>query len=328
MSAPFHYSPQAEYFPPQHWGYPYTHHETIYPSSPAGWQTPQRRRRRDSWHGSSAPPVVPFIPPSPTMMEYTPASPRTMERLRAWAAYPEPSTPFIPATPPELPPWNPDPDPEPLLTWDASPEPPVVPRCLPPPGFPSSSHSSYVPSYPRPPAPLHIHPWLNGEMPNELSFDLALTAFAPSRIVGPEQRLPLGAMDIQQPAFYPAVTRLRIVCDAIPDYPVDVVYPGGLFAPPPITLGDILVAVHKTMHQSITHHDWDRLSVAQEAAVSRTFTRRCRMDAELRRAAGHVPDEMQARRQGVKVVDFLSGLTMFRGLVRAEDGSVKMVVSQ
>jgi len=131
------------------------------------------------------------------------------------------------------------------------------------------------------------------------------------------------------------VTKLRIVCDMIPNWPVDLVYgaggmgmglAGGMQAPP-ITLGDILVSIHQKMHQRISHSDWGRLSMAEEAAVSRAFTRRCRTESMRHNATYHSDIELPERQQGVKVVDFLLGRTMFRGLVRSEDGCVKMVVS-
>jgi len=96
---------------------------------------------------------------------------------------------------------------------------------------------------------------------------------------------------------------------------------------PPITLGDILVAIHQKMHQRISHLDWGRLSMSEEAEVSRAFTRRCRTESMRHDVTFHSDNELPERQQGVKVVDFLLGRTMFRGLVRTEDGYVKMIVS-
>jgi len=96
---------------------------------------------------------------------------------------------------------------------------------------------------------------------------------------------------------------------------------------PPINLGDILVAIHQKMHQRITHQDWGRLSMSEEALISRAFTRRCRMESMRNDATFHSDVELPERQQGVKVVDFLLGRHIFRGLVRSEDGYVKMVVS-
>ena len=96
---------------------------------------------------------------------------------------------------------------------------------------------------------------------------------------------------------------------------------------PPITLGDILVAIHQKMHQRITHNDWGRLSMSEEAHISRAFTRRCRRES-MRNEGGFSSNmELPERQQGVKVVDFLLERHIFRGLVRSEDGYVKMIVS-
>jgi hypothetical protein len=190
--------------------------------------------------------------------------------------------------------------------------------------------NSYVSGYPQFPSTLHIHPWINGDAPSpEFVFDLSITNFSPCRVVGSEQLVPLSPADLQQPAFHPPVTNLRITCDMAPSWPIDLICPIGMgMMPPPITLGDILVAIHKKMHQQITHDDWDRLSHSEEALISRAFTRRCRR--ENMRAGGRyrTDHELPERQQGVKVVDFLQGRSLFRGLVRTTDGYVKMLVSE
>ncbi|KAJ6589908.1 hypothetical protein DFH09DRAFT_1140410 [Mycena vulgaris] len=344
MSSPFVYSPHSEFFPhfqlPPPSGYftrPYQPHiispfiptETIYPSSPylgparsdggtpntpqrhlfsglndygatpSGWATP-RRRRRVSWHGGSTPKISPFIPPSPLPAFLDPPSRQNTWGNANWYPPAQPMAPPYPAPPFSAPPF---------------------------------SASSYVSGYPQFPGPLQIHPWLNGDLPSqEFVFDLSISAFNPQRLVGPNQAVALTLTDFGAPAFCPPITKLRIVCDMIPNWPIDLAFGvggmgyGGLQAPP-ISLGDILVAVHQKMHQSITHLDWERLSTAEVALISRAFTRRCRMESMRNEAAYHSDMELTERQQGVKVVDFLLGRNMFRGLVRSEDGYVKMVVS-
>ncbi|KAJ7832993.1 Alpha/Beta hydrolase protein [Mycena leptocephala] len=177
---------------------------------------------------------------------------------------------------------------------------------------------------------LQIHPWLHGDVPSqEFIFDLSMSGFGPHRIVAPDQAMPLSAKDYQARAFNPPVTKLRITCDMIPHWPIDISFANerSWMQTPPITLGDILVAIHQKMHQSITHADWERLSMSEEVLVSRAFTRRCRMESMRRGRTYHSDDELPERQLGVKVVDFLLGRNMFRGLVRSEDGHVKMVVS-
>jgi len=175
---------------------------------------------------------------------------------------------------------------------------------------------------------LQVHPWLNAENPqNNLMLDLALPNFSPMRLVAPGQPIPLTLADVQEHAFYPPLTRLRIVCDLIPQWPVELEYaPGNGFdagaPPPPITVGDVLLAVHQLLHQRITHLDWATLTPSQEHAVSKAYTRRCRAVPNL---------EILQRNEGVKKVDFLLGRVMFRGLLRADgwDGNrtMKLVVA-
>ncbi|KAJ7198593.1 hypothetical protein GGX14DRAFT_469937 [Mycena pura] len=327
MSAPFIYSPHAQCFASAgYWGHPYNpsltsplpQHATVYPSSPyqgpipsdAGtpntperhffssdygrWETP-RRRRRLSWHGGSASTISPFIPPTPM-----PMSPFPEQIFRRSLSHTDPPAAWYP--------------------------PAMVPLYSAPPFSAPPLSSSYVSGYPQFPRQLHIHPLLNGDVPNELLFDMSLSYFAPRRLVGPEQAVSLTPTDIQQPAFFPPVTKLRIVCDMIPNWPIDLVYAHGIgMSAPPVTLGDVLVAIHKVMHQRITHQDWGRLSMSQETLISRAFTRRCRKES-VRHEQYH--SHLELRQQGVKVVDYLHGRNLFRGLVRSEDGYVKMIVSE
>jgi len=335
MSAPFIYSPHAQCFASAGWGHPYNpslpsplpQHATVYPSSPyqgpipsdAGtpntperyffpgvsdygrWETPRGRRpRRLSWHGGSAPTISPFIPPTP--MPISPYPEQIFQRSFSHTGYPPAMVPLYSAPQYSAPPFSAPPFSAPPLS------------------------SSYVSGYPQFPRQLHIHPLLNGDVPNELLFDMSLSYFAPRRLVGPEQAVSLTPTDIQQPAFFPPVTKLRIVCDMIPTWPIDLVYAPGIgMSAPPITLGDVLVAIHKLMHQRITHQDWGRLSMTQETLISRAFTRRCRKES-MRHEPYH--SHLELRQQGVKVVDYLHGRNQFRGLVRSEDGYVRMIVSE
>ncbi|KAJ7647727.1 hypothetical protein FB45DRAFT_207238 [Roridomyces roridus] len=332
MSAPFIYTPQSEYhahlphyplFTRPFQQSPFNVTQTIYPSSPyvgpplsehgtpppfsaagfrndqgsnSGWGT--RRRRRPSWHGTSSPRVTPFIPPLHL-------SPSLDGRIPLDHGGPHSAPPQWPTTSPYL--------------YPTTPFMPNVPI------YPSSN---YVPGYPQlySQPPPQIHPWLNGDAPShEFCFDLSMSSFHPQRLVGPDHAVPLTLADLQSPAFHPPVTKLRIVCDQIPNWPVDLVYGVNGFGGPPITLGDILVAIHQKLHQRISHSDFARLSVHEVGEVTRAFMNRCRLESTRRGIAFH--SDSEERQQGVKVVDFLVGKTMFRGLVRTADGYIKMVVA-
>ncbi|KAF8069318.1 hypothetical protein FPV67DRAFT_1625505 [Lyophyllum atratum] len=157
----------------------------------------------------------------------------------------------------------------------------------------------------------YVNPWINAESPRaDFFFDLSLPTFTPLRLYGPGQSGLMGSEEMMQPATHPPITRLRIVCDALPHWPCELQldpYQTGGYQPPPISLQDVLVAVHRNMHRQITHADWGRLSEKEEVAVSRAFTRRCQT----------VPTTFDSERaKGVKRVDYLLGKTRMIGLVR------------
>lgn len=82
---------------------------------------------------------------------------------------------------------------------------------------------------------------------------------------------------------------------------------GASYPPPPISLQDILIAIHRHMQKQISHADWAKLDRREEIAVGQAYTARCR-------AAQSITEHELA--QGVKRVDFLLGSTKFVGLVR------------
>jgi hypothetical protein len=163
----------------------------------------------------------------------------------------------------------------------------------------------------------HVNPWINAEAPRaDFHFDLSIVSFLPLRLYGPGQSAPLTPDQLQEPATYPSLTKLRIIHEMIPQWPIDLQFNGynGSFSPnpyqagpPPITLVDVLVAIHRSLHLRISHADWARLGSAQEMEVGKAYTRRCK-------AVGSMVD--QERAQGVKRVDFLLTRTRMLGLVR------------
>ncbi|GLB42534.1 hypothetical protein LshimejAT787_1105490 [Lyophyllum shimeji] len=159
---------------------------------------------------------------------------------------------------------------------------------------------------------LYINPWINAESPrNDFYFDLAPPSFNPQRLYGTGQSTLLPSEDMIQPATHPPISRLRIICDAIPQWPCELQldpYQTGGYQPPPISLSDVLVAVHRNMHRPIGDADWLRLGEQGKIAVANAFSRRCR-------ATSTTFDH--ERSKGVKRVDYLLGRTQMRGLVRA-----------
>ena len=304
--------------------------------------------------------MSPFIPPT-----HLPPSPRMDEGSRRVRFADEEE--FYPPTRPRPPSWHagmagtapaPNPLPFPSPPFVYNPLPPVA--VGPPPGYAPhrrrsdtsvpGGHPAWLsmpawmvyPQYAQPvpaPPPSQFHPLLNGEGGNRplLFFDLSVHAFNPVRISshGQTTGTSLTLDELSQQATHPGVTRIKIVCDAISQWPI-VLEPqhdrpstsgsGYLSVPAassygPITVGDILVAIHRVMQTQISHRDWVRLSAEQESSIARAYTRRCRTFPSA--------EEFEAR-QGVRKVDYLLDRFVFRGLTRIgrDDGfeTVRLLV--
>ncbi|TCD59970.1 hypothetical protein EIP91_010960 [Steccherinum ochraceum] len=242
------------------------------------------------------------------------------------------------------PPPNPAPFPSPPYAYGHLPPVATMPPVGPPPGYaphrrrsdtsiPPGGHPAWVsiPTwmvYPQPapvaPPPSQFHPLLNGEGGNRplLFFDLSLHAFNPLRIssYGHTTGTTLTLDELSQQATHPGVTRMEIICDTISQWPIilepqqDRPSSGYLSVPSssaanfgPITVGDILVAIHRVLQTQISHRDWVQLSDSQETAIARAYTRRCRTFPSA--------EEFESR-QGVRKVDYLLDKFVFRGLTR------------
>lgn len=297
------------------------------------------RERRPSFHATTAAayaPASPYIPPAP----YGPGSPYDgyddLPRLVPATGPPGsgPNSPFVqPASPYGTP--SPHYSPLPLAHPGLPPAPTVnfhrrrsfsdyfrhpfqsaSTGFLPGSGL-VSGHVS--------PQTTQIHPLLNGETGTpSLSLNLADPRFEPYRILPTPSReaVILTHQEAAQPATYPPCYRLRIKIERTPQWPIELQYNYrqtssslGLFSPSsssgveaippqaPITVGDVLIMIHRSMQTPISHLDWGRLTASEQAAVTRAYARR---------VAGN-PGEAQV---GVKRVDFLLDRYMFRGMVR------------
>ncbi|KAJ3772062.1 hypothetical protein FB446DRAFT_644142 [Lentinula raphanica] len=323
MSSPYVYNPQPSYRPsnyvfsnpqtPQH--SPFIPSATLYPASPysnpasiggspqipalslappgspntvafpyePAWDqnvySAPVRQRRPSYHGDFVPPTSAFLSDQYPFQ----SDPYSRERRRSFGGgY-------------QQPPWAPYPN---LVVPPASPS-----------GF-------------------TLHPWLNADVwRGDFAFNLADREFRPLHINAAGQARPCPIEYLGQPATHPPITRLRIVSDLMPEWPIDIAYrpqfvggPSPVAAAPwtpgfgvdmtgtqtPITFYDVLFNIHQQLHQRIIQSDFDRLSVAQEKAVTKAYYRRCR-------AAGAY--EMMERSQGVKRVDYLMDRKWFRGCI-------------
>ena len=311
MSSPYVYAPD----PNSHYSNNY-HHTPYYYHTPRAhtpFLPPSPRSMPGSPHHTTAlPPVTPNSPhhiPFPTSgydpdVNYGPWDIR--ERRPSWHS-PRSAELLHPNYPPFQGPYG-----RRHSFGNASYQPPPQPQ------FSPWSASSYTPFSPQ----LVINPWINAAAPRQdFFFDLAPAAFTPLRLFGPGQSGFLSAEEMQEPATHPPLTRLRIICDVIPNWPIDLEfrqqnttpyspYSPNQFAyqqqqapPPPISLADVLIAVHQAMHRRITHDDWAKLNRHDSRAVTKAYMKRCGMSE-------------YEKSQGVKRVDFLLGRTRMVGLVR------------
>ena len=177
-----------------------------------------------------------------------------------------------------------------------------------------------------------LNPLLNAESGHQppLSFDLSFYRYEPRRVSSSNALgTPLSSDELSQTATHPGVTRMVITCDALPAEWNVVLEPahreqrpahaGGYLAVPtdhhhhqaaanaPITVHDVLRAVHLMLQRQITHSDWVKLSDERARAVARAYTRRCRTFPST---------QVFEESQGVKRVDYLESKFMFKGLAR------------
>ena len=124
----------------------------------------------------------------------------------------------------------------------------------------------------------------------------------------------LGSYDLEQPAMNLQMTCMHIVCDVIPQWPVDLQVIGMSLslhcrrwsALPYLTLEDVIQAIHTSLHHNISHGEWGRLSRSQKTDVARVYTRRLK-------SSGSEWVERQQQSEGVKWVDFLLKNCWFKG---------------
>ena len=265
---------------------PYPSNQVPFPGSPDSVYPPDpwTRERRPSWHGDGGPATnatTAWLNPPPQGYQ--------RQQTRSFGGYP----------------FN-----QPGLdgNWPAT-----------------SPYSPYTPPLMQ---PLTMHPWLNAEIPrSDFVFNLSMPHFAPMRYIGNNQTILLSPEELSQPATHPPIYQLQIQCDLIPNWPITLQYNANPYrsantyptVAPPITLGDVLSAVHNSLNLGITQYDWIALSPEQERAVSRAYTKRCKA----------IGSSTMLQNEGVKRVDFLLDKVWFRGLARVGEGleNLKLIVS-
>lgn len=189
------------------------------------------------------------------------------------------------------------------------------------------------------PTPMQIHPWLNGDRPSSsFFFDLSRSAFAPQRTRSSStlQRDALRRLTSEEKrvqAFFPPLTAVRIFHPQLPFWPIKVgPSEDAEGRARPISVGDVLAAMHNVLQERIATADWETLSSEDQQRVICMFTRRCRAEAVRSKVPPAMLGDREAeeRRSGVKRVDLLLGKTWFQGLVRSPGdpvGCVRMITA-
>jgi len=181
-----------------------------------------------------------------------------------------------------------------------------------------------------------LHNLINGEIIAHrlhINFSLPELVFRKRTGSGSYDFTTLSSYDLEQPAMNPQMTRVHIVCDVIPQWPVDLQVIGTSLSPhrrrrsalPYLTLEDVIHAVHASLHRKISHGEWGRLSTSQETDVARAYTRRFK-------SSGSEWAERQQQSEGVKRVDFLLKNCWFKGFtwLEPENGveRLKLLIGQ
>jgi hypothetical protein len=187
----------------------------------------------------------------------------------------------------------------------ASPYPWMVPGTP----VPSNTGNPYSYSGYPPFVPSELHPLLRLDS-RDIKLDLSYFEFRPLDAHG--RSIPFHTL--AEPATFPTTTRLVIKSDRVPQWPVLLDYHAATFntphspsSLPPITLGDVLFAIHQTMQTQITHREWAELDDREESEVGKAYVRRYKL------VPGH---ESRLAADGVKRVDYLLKKVMFAGLTR------------
>ncbi|KAJ7741672.1 kinase-like domain-containing protein [Mycena metata] len=156
------------------------------------------------------------------------------------------------------------------------------------PSAPLMRHAVLLPPWMPPGSPdprtLHFHPWLDGNTPSPIfHVDFALKTFTPLRLGHGNTWIRSTSEQFTDSAFHPPLTALRILHPRIPFWPVDLKLAPGMAADsiPPISVGDVLWELYKTLQTRITHTDWALLDQDEQAAVTHAYQVRCRGEAVL-----------------------------------------------
>lgn len=156
-----------------------------------------------------------------------------------------------------------------------------------------------------------LHALLNGDSTlSDLYFDLSSPTFSPMRVLATEQFVLISEGELRQAATTPPVTKMRIIHDAIPQWPIDIELRYNEYTSGTITVGDVLRMIYHSVRRQISHADWAMVNHWERRAISHAYTRRYSSVPQLA--------QLEASR-GVRRVDYLRDRHVFRGLIKTYD---------
>lgn len=207
--------------------------------------------------------------------------------------------------------------------------------------YPLNSADSSYPTT-APPQRVQLHPLINGDsLRQDLILDLSMpTVRALVRSPNPNSAYsPVHRAYLSQPAVIPPTSHLKITYPEFSQYAeaaangwAVTVGPGsggGASGGPPVTVEDVLKALHSSLRAPVSQIEWSRVSSAAKLDIAEAYTRRCRAAGS---AAGGSSAELERELgQGVRRIDFLRNKCLFAGLQRQRDDdneNFKLVVRE
>ena len=151
-----------------------------------------------------------------------------------------------------------------------------------------------------------LHPLLDADA-SYILMDLSSHKFEPLTPSGSSHNrelIPVHEGYMQQVASSPRVTELRVICEEFGQFMeswIVRIKPGRI-----VEVGDVLIAVYKSLQKQMTHAEWAKLSEKQDMVASRMYTRRVRK-ADFEKV------------NGVRRVDLLGDKFWLGGLSRIDE---------
>ncbi|EJF55821.1 hypothetical protein DICSQDRAFT_113850 [Dichomitus squalens LYAD-421 SS1] len=180
--------------------------------------------------------------------------------------------------------------------------------------LPSAKANAYAPPH-YAPGGISLHPILARQLGNATPLSWDMTEAAESA----RPRLPSASHHLTntmvcEPATYPALSSLVVMCEHLPWAITVVPTPHALWAAPYVTVGDVLHTLYRTLRLGVTEYELDALEPATRDRIHRAYVSRYRRIA-------HPRDRETEKAKYVKRVDYLCDRTSFLGLSPVPNGN-------